>query len=212
MPLQQGDISVQIALATDTLIAADNVVNTWAVQQNGIADPAAVDSAFQAFYLELEDYFASTLSSGTHHTTKMYSLPDPEPRIPFYSSLWGGLGGGSGALPAEVAVCSSFYASHASGEPAARYRGRVYLGPLTTSAGELVGGYSRPSATFRQDVADAMQALTTALSAVDYSLAVWSRTDNELRPVVGGWINDEWDTQRRRGPEVTQRTPWTIII
>jgi hypothetical protein len=29
-------------------------------------------------------------------------------------------------------------------------------------------------------------------------------------PVLGGWMDNEWDTQRRRGTDATLRNEWSI--
>lgn len=115
-------------------------------------------------------------------------------------------------LPAEVAVCLSFHADltgipEKSGatRPAARRKGRVFIGPLNnfsqTGVPVVVGAPIR----------DALAAAAITLSdAVGASQRVWSRTGAALYgPIVGGWIDNAFDTQRRRGEAYTARTLWT---
>lgn len=120
----------------------------------------------------------------------------------------------SSGIPEEVALCLSYY----SGRNVAKLRGRVYLGPwgaaaaTTGDTGNNPGG-SRPSTTLVASIAAAGEALIAASS----SGAQWclrsgvgfgapgtkTVTYNE---VTNGWVDNEWDSQRRRRIEATSRT------
>jgi hypothetical protein len=122
-----------------------------------------------------------------------------------------------GDLPLEVASCLSFtggaLAPGRTTAPAkaASRRGRVYVGPLNEAAviGTL-GEHPHPRDTFMQDCTVAGSRLITdvgALGAVpgDVAWVVYSRTTREVTAITGGYMDDEWDTQRRRGGTATSR-------
>ena len=53
---------------------------------------------------------------------------------------------------------------------------------------------------------DLTKAATTLMASIDPTWAVWSRHDALARAVVGGWCDDAWDVQRRRGEVAVVRT------
>lgn len=140
------------------------------------------------------------------------SVPMGPPRYIRTFTL-GAQGAGGGAFPSEVALVGSYHAEnalvpeHGTGpggvktRPKARYRGRIYLGPLGNAAGDLSTGEHRPNVAIMADLKGAMETLAVA----DVGWSVWSRVDATLRLVIGGWVDNSWDTQRRRGPEATSR-------
>lgn len=131
---------------------------------------------------------------------------------PEYESGWtlGGLGSGSPtAMPLECAIVMSFQGDPITGGVQARRRGRVYLGPWTSTA---LGSTSN-DATISQSMIDRVAASGARLlnwsdSSSNWTWCVWSRTTGLFVPVTNGWINNEWDTQRRREKEATARTLW----
>jgi hypothetical protein len=124
------------------------------------------------------------------------------------------LGGPGGVgLPQEVCCCVSYHAvdasipEHAPGaRPKARYRGRVYFGPLQTIVLDTdpTSKRSRLAAAFTLDMTRA----ATKLLADQPSWGVYSRKDRIVRPIVGGWVDDDYDIQRRRGTDPVARTNW----
>jgi hypothetical protein len=83
-----------------------------------------------------------------------------------------------------------------------RRRGRLYvpfywLFPASALA-------DRPSLTVRTKVGDLAQVLQD-LGGVDIDWSVWSKADGQARAVSNWWVDDEWDTQRRRGLRPTTR-------
>lgn len=121
---------------------------------------------------------------------------------------------GNNCLPLEVAFCLSFRAAWTTPAQQARRRGRVYLGPLAPAV--LVS--TPPPAP----IVDLMEAgafymerlLSESVAGVGGGdpapWCVWSRTDGSLHDVVGGWVDNEWDTQRRRGLRPTYRETWGL--
>lgn len=147
------------------------------------------------------DYYLSPVMdySSNACTIRSYDMGDPEPRTPVLEAPFtlnentGTVGGAE-----EVALCMSFHALFEAGVPKARRRGRVYLGPFNSDVGEVVGSRVLPSTgvvdSIRQQAATLLLALR---GTVEWS--VYSRVDDEAHVVVGGWVDRQWDTQRRRG-------------
>jgi hypothetical protein len=105
----------------------------------------------------------------------------------------------SSNCPREQALCLSFYA--VSNEP--RRRGRLYLPCcLHTPATENQG--IRPGAAIRGTALNIATRLSS-VGGVDVDWVVHSVKDDASYTVTNGWVDDEWDTQRRRGMKSTTR-------
>jgi hypothetical protein len=96
--------------------------------------------------------------------------------------------------------------------PAARKRGRIYLGPLNDLG--MGAGANGPglNALFRGVATGAAKTLADDIAAAleGLSWSVWSRVSHTLAPVLGGWMDDAFDTQRRRGIGASTRTLWAV--
>jgi hypothetical protein len=55
----------------------------------------------------------------------------------------------------------------------------------------------------------ALQAAFTALT-LDTTWSVWSEANQTASPVRDGWVDDAWDTQRRRGLDSSARTTFVV--
>lgn len=211
MAITTADYAVQVELASVTNIAKDSILNTFAVRSmSGGAAFADVTARVQVFYTALATIFGPTLNGTTNaHKVRMYHLVEPEPRPPVYVGSFSRGGSGS-PLPAEVSLCTSYSAESPAGTRPARRRGRLYIGPLNTLTSVNINGYARPELSVRTTVMNATKALVEGLASDDWEFCVWSRADDSLFPVVRGWVNNEFDTQRRRGPEATERNTWAL--
>lgn len=133
---------------------------------------------------------------------------------------------GTFPLPAECAVTLSLTATatgvpeHAPGgaRPKARYRGRIFIGPLctTVSAQRGVTNEAMVDNNFALKLTLASQGMLTALTAKGIVWGIWSRTDAVVRAITGGWVDDTFDTIRSRGVEQTARssfgTPQAMVL
>lgn len=129
-------------------------------------------------------------------------------------------------LPSEVAVCCSYQGTPAPGVEQSRRRGRLFLGPLNQGASSTGPNGPRPSAEVRDALGAAYSRLTASVDA-EVEAVVYSRPFPGRGPVeridkpdlpalparpavtVGIdqiWVDDEFDTQRRRGLVRTGRT------
>lgn len=128
------------------------------------------------------------------------------PRIYEYEAI--GMGGNNSTpLPREVAVTLSFYAER--NQP--RLRGRVYLGPFTSSALTVEPDDARVSTSMRTAIVKAAHRLSSAGMGVGDRMqwGVLSQMDQEIRPVTHGWVDDAFDTIRSRGQDPLTRTTFS---
>lgn len=104
--------------------------------------------------------------------------------------------------PREVALCLSFY----SERPLPRQRGRLYI-PFTFVTGSAPGAV-RPSGAWMQRVAD-LAPIFQDLGGTEVDWCVYSRADDQARPVTNWFVDDEWDTVRSRGLRPSSRLAGT---
>lgn len=134
-----------------------------------------------------------------------------------------GVGFSAANQPSEVAVVFAYLADGwetipetainpspppATLRPRSRYRGRMYLGPLTDKPTDNdANGNPRPTdSTFLADCAAQWFAFMDERGG---DFGVWSRADAQIRLVAPGGlvtIDNAYDTQRRRGVAPTART------
>jgi len=196
----------------DSALPEDDMINVWHFNTDVAGPSTSTDHAdvfnrLQTFYQALDTYQSRLL--GAQPTLTIYDLHDPEPRVPVYEANMTGMAYPStgNPLPSECAICLSFHGVQVSGSPAARRRGRVYLGPWNDAALDPTGKIAGALLTAIDGAATALLASGTT------EWAIYSRTDlpvvtdlDEGVTVVGGWIDNAWDTQRRRGEAPTSRT------
>jgi hypothetical protein len=156
----------------------------------------------------VKSFLSPVLSEGV--TFKIYSATEEGAPIATYFHDIGDPSASS-AYPNEVAVCLSYYAEPLPGVNPQRLRGRVFVGPLNTDAGTPTG----PSgATPSEDFIGALAAAGANLAGNDAlnTAGVWwvvhSRAGDMFNIVYGGWVDNEFDTQRRRQVDATARIVW----
>jgi hypothetical protein len=202
-----SDWRAQVTLRTVDALPANFITNTWSFGSTTVGDHTAVTTALKDFYDDIPAASISSAVAQNGHTVQFYVLPGVQPNYPFAETTFNLASAPSGTpLPSEVAVCLSFQGTRQAGFPQARRRGRIYLGPL--GSGIVTAG--RPSPTLRTNMANAALTFKAAIEAITGGIfwAVWSTADQLAVPVDNGWIDDAFDTQRRRGVEVTSRTTW----
>lgn len=186
---------------------------------------AAGGGAFRAV-----DSFLSTFYNA--HRVKLYDVTD-EPSGPPLLDLRTTLvraRNGNFNLPSEVAVCLSFEGTPEAGLVQERRRGRIYIGALNTSAnGGGTNALARPAAIMTETLRNAAVALAAEVDDVA-EWVVYSRpfagrgatdkrrADGTYYPALAArpgttvnvdrvWVDDAFDTQRRRGDKPTGRGP-----
>jgi len=218
----------QVILQYKSNLPKDVTVNDFVFGEATPGSFLGVDTDIMAFY--------NTIQGGTYSIAqllgaqidrnanaskiKYYDLTghlDGSPHgSPVYEKTWqlaAEHASGEPSLPEEVAICASFYGSLAglseevgATRPKQRHRGRVFLGPVNN----LTMTYD--STTQRRSVHPTAQTVIRsaclALAASTHVWSVWSRKNGATYPVTGGFIDDAFDTQRRRGTKATGRNVW----
>lgn len=97
--------------------------------------------------------------------------------------------------------------------PRQRHTGRIFLGPLNTTANETDPALyvSRPLGTFRTTVLDSLEDLQDGLLVNGHRLCVWSRKNAAVYEVVAGEVDNAWDTVRSRGVDPTIRQQRIVV-
>lgn len=132
-------------------------------------------------------------------TVNAYDRADPKPRPEKGHSLYvPGSWLTSTAQARQVALCVSFYAQR----NLPRQRGRVYLFP-----GNNAGASERPGTAVMNAAMQTLLDLSAATLALtpSWTHEVWSQKAGQTFGVDNYWVNDVWDTQRRRAPKETVR-------
>lgn len=149
---------------------------------------------------------------------KVYDMADPIPRSPIAEFICPFTPNSSATpLATETCLVMSFRAPYISGVPNASRRGRSYL-PFTSPAcvtNGTISTFPRPSAgaiTAAQHCANYLATEVNSETGVRW--VVYSEAHSSTYPdgaeIVTGWVNNEWDTQRRRGVVPTQRNEFPI--
>jgi len=192
-----------------TIETADNnpenfATNTWHCVADDVAGFADFITAVRLFYTTVDVQMGNLAKATSGLKWKGYDLADPEPRVPIqFGSADLTLGSG-GCLPPEVALCLSFQGEPVSGINQARKRGRIYLPFILDSSNTSA---ARPVSTLITALAGAGEDLLDAsAAATDWKWSVYSPTSDAMSTVTNGWVDNEWDIQRRRGRKFTERT------
>lgn len=230
-----GHALAQVRLARTSGLPEDVVVNTFhfltASDPVDGTDAALITTRIENFYKVAGDatvnavqtYLSNVLATSGHEI-RVYDMGLPEPRTPI-RTLAMSLTPGSAALPSEVALCVSYRRPLISGVDPARRRGRIFVGPLSTAAaGATSAGDVRPIAAFQNSLAFAAQDLATpttgspAWSVYSAPAAAYTGKDGQPIPanpgdldaIVTVWVDNAFDTQRRRGAAPTSRVTLTV--
>lgn len=188
-------LKLQVSAQGDNALPRDNFVITPHFEVPAVI--ADADSLCQ----DLADALNDWMNDKREIIVKAY---DAQGTVPVYPI---GVGVASAGLappstsPREVAICLSFY----SQRNIPRNRGRLYI-PHTWMGGAIG---VRPAAQNRTTVGSLAQ-IFADLGGVDVDWVVFSRSDNDAKPVSNWWVDDEWDTMRSRGLRPTTRLTGTV--
>ena len=192
-------------------LAEDQFVNSWHWVQSGVLGPdyENVEDMLYTFYTGEGQSdtpsianFMTTGNVNGDYTLKAYNLEDPKPRTPVFESSGAISPGGADSLPTECSAVLSFQATVESGENQKRRRNRVYLGPFSVQANDdgLLKGTLVERLLFQ-----GRGLMNESANSNTWSWVIYSPTDDNAEPVHGGWVDNAWDTQRRRGIRKTAR-------
>lgn len=200
----------QVTLLTDSVDPADYQSNGFAVQGD-TASTTDLDTWAGA----IKDFYDNVLFIGgclglaqNNHIVKFYTIGAGPPNYPVYETTFNfDTNPGDIQMPMEVALCISYSNTTENTVPRARRRGRIYLSgwsesfndagrPVEANLSTLVGYY----ATYAGDV-NAISGLTAG---------IWSRVNDVVYQIDTAWVDNEWDTQRRRGGKASERQTVTF--
>lgn len=212
----------QVELDHESGLAADRIVNTFhhltagtpptptqldVIRDQIVAAYTAVQApGTTALINSLPDVLAGTWR------IKHYDAQSAPPNVPLRIDTPAAFVPGGGApLPLEVALCLSYKITPSiSGVQLQSQRGRVYFGPFGTARNGIDG---RPTPTLIDQLVG-VGGLLMASGSADVDWVVYSPTlDAAVAGLIGSdfivnqiYVDNEWDTQRRRGREATART------
>jgi hypothetical protein len=140
-----------------------------------------------------------------------YNPLDGKPRVPtiYGVTLPANTAGTTvNVIPGDVSQCLSF---HGAPPITRRKRGRIFLGGVTSNwmATPDASSYPRFITTLNGQTQAAINAMTT-LAASTVGWCIYSRAGGTYAPVVGGYVDSEPDTQRRRGNTASSRVTWGV--
>jgi hypothetical protein len=210
----------------------DAVQNTFAFMVGGSADrdlvAGDIDSRLTSFYTNIGAYRSSQMDwSGS--TVDVIDMTDDKPRLPFYTAplTQTNPAGTANDMPAEVAVVLSVEGEKTSGVNMRRRRGRVYIGPLQISAADHALVETGLYTAISNAAATNLLNPTLPLGLCDWAIyspythhgvPVGERFTNEdewpeipdalpasFTPAARCWVDNAFDTQRRRGVSATTR-------
>lgn len=208
-PIIEDHFRVLATFQRESNLPEDVAVNSWAFRNDSATIggfTAAVGAMLDAFYFgtasngsTVGEYLSGNIAS-VEYTA--YDLGQAPPRAPIDCSTDLVPGFTGQELPGEVALCHSYVA----GRNLARQRGRLYIGPLNTSALSNISGRPVPTGAFIDALVD--RAANLEASTEDATWVLISQADQAAKVITGGWVDNAFDTQRRRGMAPTTRDTW----
>lgn len=132
---------------------------------------------------------------------RVYDMLTPPPRpVKVQVNTTPGTWSAAPLNPRQIALVLSYYATDLN-QP--RTRGRIYVGPIESSA----GSGEKPLTNVMGAVIDLGRQLHSlaGTTAATWQHAVYSEANSVATAVKHYWVNDVWDTQRRRLQKETTR-------
>lgn len=189
---------VQVILQGDSGLPEDRFINTLHFAQDDFSESNCQElvTKYQTF---VTTYIGGISASG--HAIKCYA-PGVNPGGPYRTYEFTLTGTTGASAPTEIAICLSYATVDDPDSSTPRRRGRIYLGPLRTSAANV----ARPAQTLRDAVLALGQGIAQVGDGTESTWVMYSQTDNSYHKIESIWVDDAWDTQRRRGLKPTART------
>lgn len=218
---------VTVTFECTSAFPRDRIVNTFAFSGDPIADPAdlaTIEANLNDFYNvmpvggshPLSYYISGAISRSVKPVIRHYNVDgflggaaagSPIRTTDMAANL--GAPGGTGDLPSECAAVLTLkgnvagVAEFAPGaRPRARHRGHIFLGPLSNATLVTSSGRTQLDPAL---LSNATKAGLRLITAAGPDLAAWSRKDGAFYPITSCYMDDAYDTQRRRGPRAATR-------
>lgn len=193
MPL----VKVQVASAHETLLARDQIVNTFHLNKEG---GPFLDADWDQLAHDTCDAWA-VLYGVTRIETRIYETAGAAPHFPIGEHVINPNTAKAGGGPREVALCLSYYGER----NLPRTRGRMYIAACLAG----LASSTRPSAG-NMDVVLQHAGRIAGLGGLDVDWHVYSPTADSHEGVQHAYVDDEWDTMRSRGLRPTTRASAAI--
>lgn len=164
-------------------------------------------------------YMSNVIDRDLCHVSIYDPLLAPGSRPPHNHAFGVAAATDAGDMPLQTALCVTMVGANpsvsaATDVPIKRRRGRNFTGPFNAVVlgSDGAGGVGRPSSQLQADLVAAYNDLlgNQILGAGGQGVAILSPTEGDATIVGSGWVDNEWDTQRRRGVDPTVRTDLTI--
>lgn len=225
---------VQVVIPAVSGMARDEAINTFTFHTGGSDSAATLAAAVTPilvnFYntggdatASIADYLSDNRDRGADKCLMRWyditaHLNGSAAGPPVYEATWT-LGGSPDVLglPEEVAIALSYHGDYftipefgpGSARQRSRHRGRVFIGPLNSDVLETDNtGPQHPN----DGVINNLVASGEYLRGADAGWVVWSRKNAAIYDVTGGWVDDAYDTIRRRGPDPTSRADFAPLV
>jgi hypothetical protein len=192
------------------------VDGTWGSTQDS-AIVAVLETYYESIY-GIDDTFAmrATWLSNDLIIRVFESNPVLSPNPPVFATqtVISATGTAGNGPPAEVAVVTSQFSALLPGARLGRYFNRHYLGGFTNRVFDATTNPDAPPVireVIRERFADAAALMASSVTG-DMTWVIGRQSSGTWVPVemVGGFVGDEPDTQRRRGVRQQVRTGWTL--
>lgn len=201
-------LTASVEIPADTGNGADTAVMTFAMGSI-LPIPSTMHAnwfdGLEAYILDLRA--ASALQGyGGDCLVKIYNPLLPKPNYPLFEDTFALPGGFGIGLPREVALCVSYLNTTENTIARARRRGRHYV----PGFGESANDAGRPVTSTIEGIADAFGDYLTdphpGYTPADTTApCVYSRVEGAGFTITRAYVNNEWDTQRRRQEPPTSR-------
>lgn len=177
---------VQVSAAVDTILPRDRIVNTFHLDDHGVtSDPNGLAE-------DACGVFETLYGSAREIAVRLYDTGDA-PNYPVGEFVrQAGQAGAASSDPREVALCLSYYGER----NLPRTRGRMYI--CVAACQNVSANGVRPNAFAGQQLLDLANGIA-GLGGPDVDWVWWSTINGDHGPVKHSYVDDEWDTVRKRG-------------
>lgn len=188
-----------ITMPVDSTLPRDRISNTIHMDHVNVmqgTDLEAICDDLVAMYAARYHNASKEIKATAYDT-------DAVPNYPRASSIMNEGQVWTHANPSEVALCLSFCGSNG---PRPRERGRIYLMPGLDPINTITA--ARPNPTTQQWALDFFSVSNESfpdIGGIDWKFGIWSHVDQKFTQAQRAWVDDEWDTVRRRGKRATTR-------
>lgn len=189
---------VQVSLQGVGGLPTDRYVNTLHFEGDDW-NVARCDELWSKYEQLITDGVLGGIATGPHRIA-CYA-PGPNPSGPYVAKDYTRAVEITDSGPAEVAICLSYASVDDPEASTPRRRGRIYLGPLSPSR----TGVKRPSGPTREQVLNFGEGIAQVGTGTTTTWSLLSRMDGSYHKIESIWVDDAWDTQRRRGAKPTLR-------